>query len=105
MSYEQIWGAVVTAVCSARIRSLGDRCGVSVVILSLALDGDTGDNTRTHDPGCVHQLSPSVRDEKAQPILQDGHRDWDGAGHVKLLRKYQMQTLEPLPSSRTWWWL
>lgn len=42
MSYEQIWGAVVTAVCSARIRSLGDRCGL-VVILSLALDGDTGD--------------------------------------------------------------
>lgn len=43
MSCEQRRGAVATAGCSARIESLGDHGGLSVVILSLDLDGDTGD--------------------------------------------------------------
>lgn len=43
-----------------------------------------------------------MRNEKAQPVSQDGHGNWDGTGCVKLLRKCQMQTSEPLLSSHIW---
>lgn len=51
-----------------------------------------GTITRAHDPGCVHQSSLSMKNEKAQPVSQGGQGDWDGTECVKLLRKCQTQT-------------